>query len=94
MELGQGFPKLDLTEFDSLSPRAPLENADFGIVRLCLATNDLITDYEQLIRQGVKFLSSPQAGVNGMADIAVCVDPDGSLIELIQIYPEKWRALN
>jgi len=27
-----------------------------------------------------------------MAEIAVCIDPDGTLIELIQVHFDKWRV--
>lgn len=92
MQLGQGFPKLDLIEFDYPQQRSALNNSDLGIVRLCLACNDLQQQYESLREQGVRFLSPPQAGHDGLADVAVCVDPDGSLIELIQVYLHKWPA--
>ncbi len=48
---------------------------------------------ERLSALGVAFVSGPQAGHAGLADIAVCRDPDGSLIELIQVYPERWQAV-
>jgi hypothetical protein len=41
----------------------------------------------------VKFLSAPQPGKDGMADVAICVDPDGTLIELLQVYLDKWPSL-
>jgi catechol 2,3-dioxygenase-like lactoylglutathione lyase family enzyme len=90
MQLGKGFPKLDLTEWSTPSDQLPLGNADIGIARICLATANLQVTYDQLIEQGVRFLSPPQATQDGKADIAVCVDPDGALIELIQLYLDKW----
>lgn len=93
MQLGEGFPKLDLTEFSDLESAPPLSNADTGLVRICLASESLTDDVEHLKAQGVAFLSPPQAGHAELADIAVCRDPDGTLIELIQIYPERWQTL-
>ena len=29
---------------------------------------------------------------DGMAEIAVCIDPDGTLIELIQVHFDKWSV--
>ena len=49
-----------------------------------------MSDYEQLKSEGVSFLSPPVTCQKRMADIAICSDPDGTLIELIQIYPERW----
>ncbi len=94
MQLDNGFPKLDLTEFTGGEPRNPPDNQDLGPVRLCLATDDLPAAYQRLLAAGVDFLSPPQPGHNGLADIALCKDPDGTLIELIQIYPERWARLN
>lgn len=92
MQLGSGFPKLDLTEFEDTAAREALSNGDLGIVRLCLASRDLQADYAQLGAQGVPFLSAPQPTKDGMADIAVCRDPDGTLIELIEVHLDKWPS--
>lgn len=93
MQLGDGFPKLDLTEFSDLEQASPLSNGDLGIVRICLATEDLAEDVKRLRAGGVAFVSDPQKGHAGLADIAICKDPDGTLIELIQVYPDRWQAL-
>jgi catechol 2,3-dioxygenase-like lactoylglutathione lyase family enzyme len=92
MQLDHGFPKLDLTEWGAAEQEtaAALHNQDTGIVRMCLASQNLEQDYKDLIAAGVRFLSEPKQTEEGKADIAICQDPDGSLIEIIQIYPEKW----
>ena len=92
MQLGSGFPKLDLTEYAKASPQTPAANDDLGIVRLCLGSQDLARDYAQLKRSGVEFLSEPTQDSGGLADIAICRDPDGTLIELIELHLEKWGA--
>ena len=38
MQLGNGFPKLDLTQYDDLAQSKPLDNADLGLVRVCLGS--------------------------------------------------------
>jgi catechol 2,3-dioxygenase-like lactoylglutathione lyase family enzyme len=90
MQLDDGFPKIDLTEYAKDSPQAAGASDDLGLVRLCLATQDLTMDHALLTEAGVEFLSEPTAGVGGFADIAICRDPDGTLIELIEIHLEKW----
>jgi catechol 2,3-dioxygenase-like lactoylglutathione lyase family enzyme len=95
MQLGPdgGFPKIDLTELSSASPDPrcdPLANGDLGLVRFCLLTRDLNTVYERLRADGVEFPRPPQAGKDGMATIAICKDPDGTLIELLEIHPDRW----
>lgn len=93
MQLNDGFPKIDLTEFPDTRQSKPLTNVDLGLVRICLVSRDLLKDYEHLRGQGVRFLSEPQACLDRMADVATCVDPDGTLIELLQVYLEKWPRL-
>jgi catechol 2,3-dioxygenase-like lactoylglutathione lyase family enzyme len=93
MELGSGFPKLDLTELEDLEQAAPLKNSDLGLVRICLISRDLAGDVAWLREQGVEFVREPGEGHNGMADVAVCVDPDGTLIELLEVHLERWPAL-
>lgn len=93
MQLDDGFPKIDLTELSGSGKAEPLGNADVGLVRICLVSQDLEADYQRLSVDGVRFLSVPQKAEGGLADIAVCVDPDGTLIELLQVYLEKWQAL-
>jgi hypothetical protein len=93
MQLGSGFPKIDLTELAEMSHEGPLTNADLGLVRLCLASTNLREDYARLTELGVAFLCAPQPGKGGLADVATCVDPDGALIELIQVYLDKWAAV-
>ena len=92
MQLDDGFPKIDLTEYTKDSPQGAGANDDLGMVRLCLATQDLAMDHALLTDAGVEFLSEPTAGVGGLADIAICSDPDGTLIELIEIHLEKWAT--
>ena len=93
MQLDRHLPKLDLTELSELEqPEKPklLQNTDLGIVRICLASNDLLTDYQHLLAQGVEFLSPPTTCTSRMAEVVVCKDPDGTLIELLQVHMERW----
>jgi len=94
MQLNTGFPKIDLMELIGQRQQKPLKNVDLGLVRICLSSKNLQKDYNYLVEQGVEFLSSPQGCKDGMADIATCVDPDGTLIELIQVYLNKWPRLS
>ena len=93
LQLDQGFPKIDLTEFADLQQSEPLRNSDRGLVRICLITEDLRSEVERLKAEGVEFLSEPKGGHGDLADVAVCRDPDGTLIELLQVYLERWQAL-
>lgn len=91
MQLGDTFPKLDLTELTVPEPAAPLTNRDTGLVRFCLGSADLAGDCERLKSLDVHFVTDARSTNDGMADVAICADPDGTLIELIQPHLEKWR---
>ena len=91
MQLDDGFPKLDLTEFDAKQQQQPLTNTDLGLVRICLVSQNLKQDYDRLTALGVEFISSPVRDDGCLADVAVCRDPDGTLIELLQVYLENWK---
>lgn len=92
MQLGQGFPKIDLIQLADPGGARPLTNRDTGIVRLCLSSRDLMGDHSRLSAAGVPFLSAPGTDSRGFAQIAVCSDPDGALIELIEIDRAKWAG--
>jgi len=91
MQLHDGFPKIDLTQYDNLSQSEPLNNSDLGLARICLGSSNLADDYERLTKLEVEFISPPQTTKGGLAEIATCIDPDGTLIELIQVHLEKWN---
>lgn len=93
MQLGRVFPKLDLIEVREGTPQRPLTNGDHGVVRICLSTRDLAGVHAHLSSQGVEFLTPPQEMQDRMAKVAVCRDPDGTLIELIHTDPENWPDL-
>jgi len=93
LDLDGAFPKIDLTALDDLVSAGPLSTSDVGIVRLCLGSSDLGADVASLTAQGVEFVSGPRQTQAGRADIAVCVDPDGTLIELIEVHLDRWPPL-
>ncbi len=93
MQLDDGFPKIDLTELADQDQRQPLQNKDLGMVRLCLVSQDLDADYRELVAAEVPFLSPPRTCHQRMAEVATCVDPDGTLIELLQVHLERWPAI-
>ncbi len=104
MQLNNGFPKIDLTEFSGLEQRNPLSNSDLGIVRICLITKNIKRSVEALKLEGVEFISEPRlVGHGGLGEVAICKDLDGALIELLQVrsihlwasirYGYLWKCL-
>ena len=98
LRLGEGFPMLDLTAFErgegealeTASATTASASGGLGFVRICLATRDLAAESERLRALGVPFLTSPCEHEEGLAKVALCRDPDGNLIELIEIDLAKW----
>ena len=90
LQLDEGLPKLDLTEFSALPQRPPLANQDLGLVRLCLVSRDLAADYQRLVAAGIAFVTPPQTCHERLAKVAVCRDPDGTLIELLEVDLARW----
>lgn len=93
VQLDDGFPKLDLTELDCPASAPPLGTRDRGVVRICLACADLAAEVARLESAGVEFLTPPASGTADLVEVALCRDPDGTLIELLQIYMDRWAAL-
>lgn len=93
MQLDSGFPKIDLTEFVGVEPGTAPQTQDLGLVRFCLASRDLAADYEYLRSRDVAFISAPHTCHERLAEIAVCEDPDGNLIELLQVHLDRWASV-
>ena len=83
---------LDLTEFKAGAPPSdPSGSLASGDLSACACSP--ATCAEPTTRsawRGVEFLSPPAQGEAGMVTIAICKDPDGTLIELLEIHPAEW----
>jgi len=92
LRLPGGFPKLDLTEYASEAAGSAASPGGAGYERICLASRDLAADYARFSKAGARFLTEPAEDPSGLAQIAICLDPDGHRIELIQIAIERWSV--
>lgn len=81
--------RLDLIEWKSppTQGRAYPNLFHAGICRIALRTKTLLADYAELKERGVHFLSEPQMfrTANGVEGFVCLTDPDGAVIELIQV---------
>jgi len=50
-----------------------------------LTVDNLDEIYEKLSREGIVFISKPQYSPDGYAKLTFCRDPDGVLIELVEV---------
>jgi glyoxylase I family protein len=82
--------RLDLLEWIHPKPQGtPYPNlVNVGICRIALRTRNLRKDYEDLSAQGIEFWTEPQffnVRDGREEGFVCCSDPDGTVIELIQV---------
>ena len=58
---------------------------EIGISHIAFTVNDLEKEYIRLLEKGVIFNASPQCSPDGYAKVTFCKDPDGNLIELVEV---------
>lgn len=56
-----------------------------GISHVAFTVEDLDVEYERLSKMGVQFNSPPQTSLDSYAKVTFCKDPDGSLVELVEV---------
>jgi len=56
-----------------------------GCSHFAVTVDNLDERYTTMLEEGIKFNSEPQLSPDGMAKIAFCRDPDGILIEMVEI---------
>jgi catechol 2,3-dioxygenase-like lactoylglutathione lyase family enzyme len=56
-----------------------------GPTHIAFTVEDLDLVYANLTRNGVRFNAPPQLSPDGYAKVTFCHDPDGALIELVQV---------
>ena len=67
-------------------PRPPPPDAcRIGITHLAFTVDDLQHMHTALTAAGVSFNAPPQLSPDGYAKVTFCRDPDGTLIELVQV---------
>ena len=82
-----------ISQYDNLAQSKSLDNADLGLMRMCLGASNLASEYEGPKRLNVDFISPPQTTRGGLPEIKLCIDADGTLIELIQLHLDKMVSI-
>ena len=79
--------KVELFEFYSHPKKAPekVQTSDIGCSHIAVAINDLDAAYEKFSQKGIQFNCPPVVSPDGYAKVAYCHDPDGTIVELVQI---------
>ena len=64
---------------------APRRACDVGCNHIALQVDDLDGLHEKLLREGIEFNVAPVVSSEGFAKVTYCRDPEGVLVELVEI---------
>jgi catechol 2,3-dioxygenase-like lactoylglutathione lyase family enzyme len=85
--------KLDLLEWThpKSPPRAVCAANDAGAPRIALRVHNLEAAYRGLAKDGVEFITPPAGAAPelGIANVVCCRDPDGFIVELVELVRSK-----
>jgi len=78
---------VELFEFPSHRRKAPdsVEMCNIGCSHIGFRVEDMDDTYEKLLEKGLKCNSEPLVTPDGYAKVIYCHDPDGTIIELVEI---------
>ena len=88
--LTAGNAMIELFQFDSPVPKNSDPNrpvCDHGITHICLYVEDIDAEYSRLNKAGMSFHCPPQK--NGAMNVTYGRDPDGNVIELMEVLNTK-----
>ena len=79
--------KVELFEFYSHPKKAPekVQTSDIGCSHIAVAIDNVEAAYEKFSQKGIQFNCPPVVSPDGYAKVAYCHDPDGTIVELVQI---------
>jgi catechol 2,3-dioxygenase-like lactoylglutathione lyase family enzyme len=87
MEAEKGGPQVELLCFKSHkdpNPRPP-QPYFIGPTHMAFTVDNLMALHRRMTAKGVPFVSPPQVSADGKAKVAFCRDPDGTLLELVEL---------
>jgi catechol 2,3-dioxygenase-like lactoylglutathione lyase family enzyme len=84
---GDGPTLVELLRFTShrASATEPRQPYSIGPTHVAFTVDDLDAVHERLVRAGVPFNAPPQLSPDGYAKVTFCRDPDGTLVELVEV---------
>lgn len=66
-------------------PRKNVRSSEIGCSHVAFTVSNLESEYQRLKAEGVVFNAPPQNSPDGYAKVTYCKDPDGTLIELVEV---------
>ena len=66
----------------------PRRSCDTGLNHIAVQVDDIDAIYYKLKAHGTVFHTAPMLSSQGIAKVAICRDPEGVLIELVEMLPQ------
>jgi catechol 2,3-dioxygenase-like lactoylglutathione lyase family enzyme len=87
MSADSGSTLVELLEFKSHPRQPPVkrEVCSVGPSHIAFTVDNLDALYHRLSQAGVHFNAPPQISPDGYAKVTFCQDPDGNLVELVEV---------
>lgn len=70
----------------------PKKSCDAGCNHIALQVDDLDALYEKLVSAGIRFHTPPLISADGGAKLTYCRDPEGVILELVQLLPAETKT--
>lgn len=58
---------------------------DIGYSHIAFTVDNLDKEFGRLLKEGIEFSHSPHISPNGYTKVTFCKDPDGNLVELVEV---------
>lgn len=87
MSANSGSTLIELLEFNSHPRETPSKREVYtiGPSHVAFTVDDLDVVYRRLSQAGIRFNAPPQLSPDGYAKVTFCQDPDGTLVELVEV---------
>jgi catechol 2,3-dioxygenase-like lactoylglutathione lyase family enzyme len=79
----EGSAMLELLHYRNQQTGSAAHNSRVGAAHLCLCVEDVESEHERLVGEGVEFVSAPHHDEFGVCWVYMR-DPDGNVVELLQ----------
>ena len=87
LECERGGTQVELLKFHSHDDPNPQRREFYSVgpTHMAFTVDDLDGLHHRLVEKGISFVSVPQLSADGGAKVAFCRDPDGTLLELVEL---------
>ncbi len=88
-------PCLELLQFPSHPATAPASRPVYAVgpSHVAFSVSDVEAVYRRLSKAGVSFTAPPQRSPDGAVKVTCCRDPDGVMVELVEVVTQPARSV-